>query len=201
MIRSRSAVITATTVFTLSVGLAFVYQGRTAAQSTPGTTAQSGSARVPSTDRAFMSKAAQGGLAEVQLGQLATQQGSSDAVKQFGQRMVDDHTHANNELMQVALQKQITLPKSLSKKDQNVKTRLSKLSGAAFDRAYMADMVKDHQLDIADFQKEADSGQDPDVKAFAAKTLPTLKEHLTMAESVRAGKGMPDQSGASGTNN
>jgi len=148
-----------------------------------------------------MSKAAQGGLAEVQLGQLATQQGSSDAVKQFGQRMVDDHTHANNELMQVALQKQITLPKSLSKKDQNVKTRLSKLSGAAFDRAYMADMVKDHQLDIADFQKEADSGQDPDVKAFAAKTLPTLKEHLTMAESVRAGKGMPDQSGASGTNN
>lgn len=137
-----------------------------------------------SADQSFMMKAAQGGMAEVELGNLAKSNAKSDAVKQFGQRMVDDHTKANDELKSIASQKNVTLPSSMDAKDQATKDRLSGLHGAAFDRAYMADMVKDHRHDIAEFQKEANSGKDPDVKAFASKTLPTLKEHLRLAEKT-----------------
>jgi putative membrane protein len=140
--------------------------------------------QVGSADTAFAQKAAQGGLAEVKLGQLAVQNGSSDQVKQFGQRMVDDHSKAGDELMGLASQENFTLPTSLSAKDQATVNRLQNLKGAAFDKAYMRDMVKDHQADIADFQKEANSGSDAGLKSFAAKTLPTLQEHLRMAKEA-----------------
>src|SRR5579884_1590650 len=139
-----------------------------------------------SPDQAFMVKAAQGGLAEVELGNLATSKAQSGDVKQFGQRMVDDHTKANDELKSIAEQKGVTLPTSLDAKDQATKDKLSGEHGAAFDRAYMADMVKDHKKDIAEFQREANNGKDPDVKAFAQKTLPVLREHLRLAESTDA---------------
>jgi len=139
-----------------------------------------------SPDQAFMVKAAQGGLAEVELGNLATSKAQSGDVKQFGQRMVDDHTKANDELKSLAAQKNVTLPTSLDAKDQATKDKLSGMQGAAFDKAYMADMVRDHRKDIAEFQKEANNGKDPDVKAFAAKTLPILKDHLSMAEKTDA---------------
>ena len=134
-------------------------------------------------DSAFAMKAAQGGMAEVKLGQLATEKGSSQTVKDFGQKMVDDHGKANNELKQLASQKSWTLPTDISAKDQATYDRLSKLSGAQFDKEYMADMVKDHKADVAEFQREADRGTDPDLKAWAAKTLPTLQQHLSMAQS------------------
>jgi putative membrane protein len=135
-------------------------------------------------DNQFIMRAAQGGMAEVELGKLAQERGSSDAVKQFGKRMVDDHGKANEELMRIAQSKGVTVSTSLDSKSQSMKDRLSKLNGAAFDRAYMSEMVKDHRTDVAEFQKESNSGRDAEVKAFAAKTLPTLQEHLRMAEEA-----------------
>lgn len=135
-------------------------------------------------DSTFATKAAQGGMAEVKLGELAKEKASSQAVKDFGQKMVDDHTKANDELKGIAGRKGITLPESLDSKDQANYDRLSKLSGPAFDRAYMRDMVTDHRTDVNEFKREANGGTDADLKAFASKTVPTLEEHLRLAEST-----------------
>ena len=135
-------------------------------------------------DEHFIKKAAQGGMAEVELGQLAVQKASSDQVKQFGQRMVDDHTKANDQLKQVAQQKNVTLPTEPSAKDKATKARLEKLSGTDFDKAYMSDMVKDHKKDVAEFERESKSGKDDAVKSFAEQTLPTLREHLSQAQQI-----------------
>jgi putative membrane protein len=137
-------------------------------------------------DAAFVHEAAMGGMAEVELGRLATQNASSDDVKQFGQRMVEDHGKANDELKALAGKKNITLPAALDQKHQALRDRLAKQQGAAFDTAYMSEMVSDHQKDVAAFQREAGRGADSDVKAWAQKTLPTLQEHLKLAREARA---------------
>jgi putative membrane protein len=137
-------------------------------------------------DHMFAMKAAQGGMAEVKLGQLATQKASSQDVKSFGQQMVDDHSKAGDELKALASRKGITIPDGLNAKDQATYDKLSKLSGADFDRAYMKDMVADHKTDVGEFRRESTRGTDPDLKAWAAKTLPTLEHHLQMAESTDA---------------
>lgn len=146
--------------------------------------ASSGNTALSDSDKHFVTDAAQGGMAEVELGRLAAKQGVSAAVKEFGQKMVDDHTKANNELKQLASSKAITLPTDMDAESKATMDRLSKLKGEEFDRAYMDDMVKDHTKDVGDFQREADSGADKDVKAFASKTLPTLQEHLRMAQAA-----------------
>jgi len=146
--------------------------------------AQNSANRLTSGDTTFANKAAQGGMAEVKLGELAKDKASAQAVKDFGQRMIDDHTKANDELKEIAGKKSMTLPTSLDAKDQATYDRLSNLSGVAFDKAYMRDMVSDHRADINEFRRESNSGTDPDIKAFAAKTLPTLEEHLKMAQST-----------------
>jgi predicted outer membrane protein len=115
------------------------------------------------TDRMFMQKAGEGGMAEVQLGQLAGQKGSSQAVKDFGQRMVSDHTQAADKLKGVATNKGVALPMALNAKDKALYDRLSGLSGGAFDREYMHAMVGDHKADAAEFQKESNTGRDSDV--------------------------------------
>jgi putative membrane protein len=150
------------------------------------TSAMSGtSTKVSSADRKFMDKAAQGGMAEVQLGQLATQKANAPEVKQFGQRMVDDHSKANDELKQLASQKGVTLPTTMDKSSQKEYDRLSKLSGAQFDQEYMKHMVSDHKKDVSEFKSEANKSKaDADVKQWAQKTLPTLQEHLTLAQSA-----------------
>jgi putative membrane protein len=161
--------------------------GATSGATQSGTRSQAGAAADASKsnpDRQFVMDAAQGGMAEVELGQLATQKASSDAVKQFGQRMVTDHGKANDELKTLAQSKSITLPTDIGAKHKATKDKLEKLSGAAFDRAYMQEMVSDHRKDVSDFRKESQSGKDPDVKAWAAKTLPTLEEHLKMAQAA-----------------
>jgi len=135
-------------------------------------------------DRQFAMDVAMDGMTEVQLGRLATQRGASDAVKQFGQRMVDDHTKANNDLMQWATTSGLTLPTALDAKHQAMVTKMSGLSGAAFDKEYAKSMVRDHMKAVAMFQKEADKGGDSGLKSFAATTLPTLQEHLTMARAL-----------------
>lgn len=136
------------------------------------------------TDMKFATTAAQGGMAEVAVGQVASSKAASADVKQFAQRMVTDHTKANQELNQTASKSGVTLPQGVAKEDKAKADRLTRLEGAAFDKAYMKMMVEDHEKTVALFEKEANSGSDPDMKAFAQKTLPTLKEHLEMARSV-----------------
>src|SRR5207248_5959538 len=109
---------------------------------------------------------------------------SSDQVKQFGQRMVTDHSKANDELKSLAEKKNITLPTDIDPQDKATHDRLSKLSGAAFDRAYMQHMLADHRKDVNEFKRESTTGKDPDVKTWASKTLPTLEDHLKLAEDT-----------------
>jgi putative membrane protein len=136
-------------------------------------------------DSQFAKKTAQGGIAEVKLGQLAQEKGTSDSVKKFGQRMVEDHTKAGDELKRAAAQENITLPDEVSAKDKATYNSLSKLSGAAFDRAYARDMVKDHEEVVADFNKEANGGNSAAIRNFATQTLPTLQDHLKEAKEMR----------------
>jgi putative membrane protein len=145
---------------------------------------QTGMANLSSQDRDFIMDAAMGGLMEVELGHVAAQKGMSDAVKQFGQRMVDDHSKANTELMTLASGKGITLPTAMDEKHQKDVTKLSAMSGAEFDRAYSRMMLSDHKKDVSEFEKQSTKGTDADLKAFASKTLPTLQEHLQMAQNL-----------------
>jgi putative membrane protein len=147
------------------------------------TTSQTAHAAV--SDSQFAKKTAQGGMAEVKLGQLAQAKGTSDSVKKFGQRMVEDHTKVGDELKRAAAQENITLPDDVSAKDKATYDSLSKLSGAAFDRAYARDMVKDHEEDVAEFNREAHGGKSAVIKNFATQTLPTLQDHLKEAKQVR----------------
>ncbi len=151
---------------------------------TLGMNAQSQSASRMTHDNDFLVKAAEGGMAEVELGRLAVSNSVNPKVKEFGQRMIDDHSRANEELKAIAQRKGDHIPTSVSAKDQATKDRLSKMSGAEFDRAYMEDMIQDHKADVSEFRDEAKSGTDPDYKAFAQKTLPTLESHLKLAQST-----------------
>jgi putative membrane protein len=185
------------------VGLLITVPALASAQAPTKESKESKAARADSKmargDQKFMKEAAGDGMAEVQLGQLAEQRAASDSVKQFGKRMATDHAKAGDELKQLASQKGVELPTALDRGHQRLYDRLSKLTGADFDRAYMKEMVKDHDKDVKAFQKEADAGKDPDVKAWAAKTLPTLKEHQDQAKQVMAsvqGKSSPAASPA-----
>jgi len=135
-------------------------------------------------DKKFLRDAALGGMTEVELGKLAAQKASNDAVKQFGQKMVDDHAKANEMLKQVATKENIDVPNALDSKHQSRIDKLSKLSGPAFDKAYAKDQVKDHEQDVNDFQSEAKNGSDPNTQQFAANILPTLQEHLQLAKNL-----------------
>ena len=137
-------------------------------------------------DRTFVKEAAIGGMAEVDLGNLAKDKASSADVKQFGDRMVTDHGKANDELKSWAQQKNVTLPAELDAKHKATHDRLAKLSGDAFDKAYMRDMVTDHEKDVAAFKKASTTAKDADLKAWAAKTLPTLEDHLKLARETAA---------------
>lgn len=142
-----------------------------------------------SADVKFAMATAMDGMTEVELGRLAVQKGTSDAVKQFGQRMIDDHTNANQQLTQLASSKGITLPTSLDAKHAAMVQKFQAMSGAAFDRAYAKQMVQDHKKAVAMFQKEAASGMDAEMKAFASNTLPILQGHLSMAQAMNGGTG------------
>jgi putative membrane protein len=146
-------------------------------------------------DKAFVVKAEKGGMAEVDLGKLAAEKGSTDEVKKFGQRMADDHSKADGELKTLAQSKNITLPANLDAKEKATHDRLAKMSGAAFDRAFMTQMLADHRKVVAAFRTESRSGKDPDVKAWAGKTLPTLEDHLKSAETTAKGVGAAGTSG------
>ena len=149
-------------------------------------------------DAKFASEAAEGGLVEVELGKVAAQKGGTDAVKQFGQKMVDDHSKANDELKEVATKDNLTIPSSVDAKHQARIDKLSKLSGDQFDKAYIKDQLKDHKKDVREFQAESENGGNPDVKAFAGKTLPVLQQHLQMVKDLSKSKGASDTSASAG---
>jgi len=140
-------------------------------------------ADVAQEDKDFMNEAAQGGMAEVKLGELAKTKAENAAVKSFGERMVTDHTKVNDQLKTLATKKSVTLPTDLASEDQKLYDDLSKKSGAEFDKAYMDAMVKDHDKDVAAFEKVEKSTKDKDLKSFIKKTLPTLKTHDKMAHA------------------
>lgn len=143
-----------------------------------------GSAGTPMSDSDFVKNAAQGGMAEIELGQLAQQKATNPLVKQFADRMVNDHGKANDQLKQLAEQKNMALPQDLDQRDALTKARLEKLSGKKFDHAYMRSMVKDHEKDVAEFQLASKNATDPAIKNFASETLPTLRDHLKEAEKI-----------------
>ncbi|CAN5623737.1 hypothetical protein BH10ACI3_BH10ACI3_16410 [soil metagenome] len=133
----------------------------------------------------FLKSAAQGGQAEVELGKLVATKAASPEVKKFGQMMIADHTKANTELKALAAKKSVAIPADLGSHQSTI-DRLGKLSGADFDKAYVDDMVSDHEGDVAEFERQAANSPDADVKAFAAKTLPVLKKHLEAIKAIQA---------------
>jgi putative membrane protein len=140
------------------------------------------------TGKAFLQEAIEGNYAEIQMGQLAQQKGQSDGVKSFGQMLVTDHTDANNKALSVAKDVGITPPDGPNKKQQNDYDRLSKLSGAAFDRRFVQDMVMDHRNAIREYERES-KAKDP-VSQYAGDSLPTLRKHLRTAQSLESGHGV-----------
>jgi putative membrane protein len=136
-------------------------------------------------DKDFAMKAAQGNMAEVNGGNTAAQKGTSADVKTFGNRMVSDHGKALDELKQLAQTKGIALPSDVNAEQKAEADKLSKLSGSAFDKEYTDAMVKDHEKDAAEFEKASKTAQDPDLKAWAAKTLPVIQDHLKMAKAMK----------------
>lgn len=140
---------------------------------------------VSSDDKEFMNKAAQGGMAEVKLGELASTKAQNPDVKAFGQKMVTDHGKANDELKAIAARKNVTLPTDVNAEQKETYDKLSKLSGAEFDKEYVKTMVDDHQKDLDEFKDEADDGDDADVKAFAAKYAPVIQSHLDMIKGIQ----------------
>jgi putative membrane protein len=135
-------------------------------------------------DQTFIQTADQIDMAEVKIGKVAEENAMSDAVKTFGKRMVSDHSRMNKELREITTKNRIELAEGLDPKHQQLLATLSKLKGAEFDRVYAKDMVSGHEKAIEQFEAEAKNGQDPDVKAWAEKCLPTLREHLALAQDA-----------------
>jgi putative membrane protein len=135
-------------------------------------------------DADFVANASAGGVAEVKLGQLAEERGSNPVVKSFGEKMVSDHTAAGNQLQVAAKGEGMAVSPDMTADDRATYERLSTLSGPSFDQAYAAAMVQDHEHDISDFEKEAAQGNDSEIRKFASNTLPTLREHLSLAKDM-----------------
>lgn len=150
------------------------------------TTPTYSSAKLNAADSTFVMKAAAGGMMEVQGGETAQQNAQNDRVKSFGQMMVNDHNKANQQLQSLAAAKGLTLPAAVPEKEQKMLTQMKGQQGAAFDKHYMGMMVEDHQKDVAEFQKQASSASDPDLRSFASQTLPVLQMHLDSAKAINS---------------
>ncbi|CAN5185527.1 hypothetical protein BH20VER2_BH20VER2_01330 [soil metagenome] len=157
--------------------------GATTTTTRPGTpataSATTGGSEMSNADRSFMTKAAQDGMKEVHMGQMAAEKGQSDEVKKLGRRIAEDHTKANNQLMAIAAKRGVKL-------DTRPKmAKMSKRDMENFDQAWLAMMVNDHQQDIAAFQRQAQQGTDPELRKFAKSTLPVLQKHLKMVQQAQ----------------
>jgi len=156
--------------------------GQTQAGATTGSEGANGSASMA--DKKFVKTAMQGSMAEIKLGQLAAQKGGSEDVKQFGQRMVDDHTKLSEQMKPVASQLGVTPPDDLGMMHKGIEKKLQGKTGAEFDKTYMQAMVKDHQKDLSEFRKEASSGKSQAVKDAASQGAQVIEEHLKMAQQI-----------------
>lgn len=148
------------------------------------TDTRAGSLSLHHVDRRFVARAAADGMAEIEMGRLAQEKGASDVVRQFGRRMVDEHTAANGRLAALAKAKGIVVPGSLDPAQRVARVRLDRLSGAAFDRTYLRGQVDSHLQAIRNFESQARGGRDAELKRFAAEMLPTLQEHLRAARDA-----------------
>lgn len=163
---------------------------------TPTQSTPPNQAAIAPLDRQFIIDAAQGGMAEVSLGQMAVERATTNAVKQYGQRMVQEHTKANTELLRIASQKGVTPPRDMGPKYRAAMDRLSQLPREAFDQAYISEAgINGHLESLAVFQRQAQLGQDPDLKAFAAKTLPTVQNHLQRVSELKGNDRTEDRRG------
>lgn len=151
--------------------------------------------RMNQQDKDFAKLAAQANRGEIEIGTLAQQKASNDAVKEFGKRMVEDHTNAGHELRNWSAQTNFMLPTGITADDSSTKSSLSSESGTQFDRKYMQSQLKDHKQVIAAFEKEIQDGQDPQLKQIAAKILPVLQDHVRLAEDVAGKLGMSGKLG------
>jgi putative membrane protein len=140
-------------------------------------------ADLSATDKKFIQKAAVGGMAEVQIAQLAEQKSDDTTVKQFAQKMIDDHTPNNEQLMKLASAKGVTPPAELDAAHQKQMTKLQSLSGKKFDTTYLKGQEKDHAVMLKLFETEAKNGHDPELKQFAETTIPVIESHEHLAES------------------
>jgi putative membrane protein len=180
-------------IFTILSGTSFAQNSNSSSNGNSNSTSnsnsnmsgQGGSMALSSSDRKFMMEAAAGGMAEVEMARLAVDKASSDDVKKYAQQMIDDHTAANTELMQIASQKGVTLPAGPDAKHMALMEKLRGMSGADFDRMYIKEAgVGDHSKMEKLFMKESTGGKDTDARAFASKTLPTVQMHLKMARDM-----------------
>jgi putative membrane protein len=153
--------------------VAVIAVGLSVGVATAQRSSESKSSTLSEKDKAFMHKAAKGGMMEVAMGKVAEQNAQSDDVKSFGKRMVTDHGKANDELKSIAQKKNV----ELSSKEPTEKW--------TSDKAYMNMMVRDHQKDLAEFKQEASNGSDPDVKKFADDTAKVIQEHLDLAKETQ----------------
>lgn len=184
----RNGILVGAAVLAMGVAPAFAEGPQSGAKpaqkQNPARSAEKRGVTKPASDEHFAAEAAHAGIAEVEIGKLAAEKATSPAVKSFAQRMVDDHGRANEELKTLAQNKNLALPTMMDAAHKAALDRLSKLSGEAFDRAYAREMLNGHRKVVAMFSREARAGNDPDVKAWAAKTLPTLEDHLKRAEDL-----------------
>jgi putative membrane protein len=189
----------------LLLGLISVGCTNTNKASTPDTTAQPNSGAAvsspsSSSDQDFVTKAAQGNSAEVELGKIVAARSKDPNVKQFAQMMVKDHTAALNELQELAQTKNLNFSDDLPDDAKALQTKLSSDTGKQLDKDYMDNMVEDHQKDVQEFTDKSQSAKDPDVKQWTSKTLPTLQKHLEKAQQIdaRLNKGKATGSAPSG---
>jgi putative membrane protein len=170
-----------TTTFILTLGTVLAFSTAFAAD-------KEKSDKATSAETAFINKAADGGMTEVELGKVAEKNGQKEDVKSFGAHMVKDHGKANDDLKSVAGKMDVKVPDKVSPKHQATIDKMSKMSGAEFDTAYGKAMVDDHEKTVADFEKASGEVKNADLKKFIDDTLPVIKEHLKMAKEMQAGK-------------
>jgi putative membrane protein len=189
-VRPLAAVRLATLVAAAALGAGCQSDDREYGGSTRDSNTQGQTQTRDTSSARFVQEAGSGGMMEVQLGRLATERAQDERVGQFGQRMVQDHTQANNDLMQAASRMNMVTPTAMMPMHQEHYDRLSRLSGRDFHRAYIRMIVDDHAQDVRNFEQQARSGDDADVRDFANRTLPTLREHLQMVRDIARDMGI-----------
>ena len=160
--------------------------GSSGSQSSTESSSGSSKTQVAAEDMQFMKDAAQSGMAEVKMGELASSNAESQQVKNLAQKLVTDHTRVNEELKQLATKKGAMLPDTVTEQQKTMLQHLTSLKGSDFDSAFKQHAVENHQKSVDKFKTAAEKAKDADIKAFAAKTLPALQLHLALAKQLNA---------------